>query len=80
MSLIGGKYPHPQTVIPGGISATIDLSDMNEIHLRIVKFFDYGQKVVGVYNDLDRLLLRGQPPIPRDWPPAGQPDRDRSVG
>jgi hypothetical protein len=50
--VIGGKYPHPQTVVPGGISATIDLSDMNEIHLRIVKFFDYGQKVVGVYNDL----------------------------
>src|SRR3954466_269239 len=50
--LIGGKYPHPQTVVPGGISATIDVSDMNEIHLRIVKFFDYGQKVVGVYNDL----------------------------
>jgi hydrogenase large subunit len=50
--LIGGKYPHPQTVVPGGISATIDLSDMNEIHLRIVKFFDYGQKVVAVYNDL----------------------------
>src|SRR5829696_8022676 len=50
--LIGGKYPHPQTVVPGGISATIDTADMNEIHLRIVKFFDYGQKVVGVYNDL----------------------------
>jgi hydrogenase large subunit len=50
--LIGGKYPHPQTVVPGGISATVDFSDMNEIHLRIVKFFDYGQKVVAFWNDL----------------------------
>jgi hydrogenase large subunit len=50
--LIGGKYPHPQTIVPGGISATIDISDMNEIHLRIVKFFDYGQKVVAIWNDL----------------------------
>ena len=50
--LIGGKYPHPQTVVPGGISATIDMSDMNEIHLRIVKFFDYGRKVVAIWNDL----------------------------
>jgi hydrogenase large subunit len=24
--LIGGKYPHPQTIVPGGISATIDVS------------------------------------------------------
>src|SRR5215208_2663144 len=31
--LIGGKYPHPQTIVPGGISATIDVSDMNEIQL-----------------------------------------------
>jgi hydrogenase large subunit len=50
--LIGGKYPHPQTIVPGGISATIDTSDMNEIHLRIVKFFDYGQKVAAIWNDL----------------------------
>src|SRR5215213_6771053 len=26
--LIGGKYPHPQTVVPGGISATIDITDL----------------------------------------------------
>ncbi len=50
--LIGGKYPHPQTIVPGGISATIDISDLNEVHLRIVKFFDYGQKVVAIWNDL----------------------------
>lgn len=50
--LIGGKYPHPQTVVPGGISATIDASDMNEIHLRIVKFLSYGQKVVAIYDDI----------------------------
>jgi hydrogenase large subunit len=24
--LIGGKYPNPQTVVPGGISATVDFS------------------------------------------------------
>ncbi len=29
--LIGGKYPHPQTVVPGGVSTTIDASDLNEI-------------------------------------------------
>ena len=50
--LIGGKYPHPQTIVPGGISATIDVSDLNEMHLRIVKFFDYGRKVVAIWDDL----------------------------
>ena len=50
--LIGGKYPHPQTIVPGGISATIDISDLNEMLLRLVKFFDYGQKVVAIWNDI----------------------------
>ena len=59
--LIGGKYPHPQTVVPGGVSATIDVSDMNEIMLRIVKFFDYGQKVVAIWNDLVDFFYEANP-------------------
>ncbi len=50
--LIGGKFPHPQTVVPGGVSTTIDTSDLNEMMLRIVKYFDYGRKVVAIWNDL----------------------------
>jgi hydrogenase large subunit len=59
--LIGGKYPHPQTIVPGGISATIDLSDLNEIHLRIVKFFDYGRKVVAIWDDLVEFFYEANP-------------------
>jgi hydrogenase large subunit len=50
--LIGGKFPHPQTVVPGGVSTHIDSSDLNEIMLRIVKYFDYGRRVVAIWNDL----------------------------
>src|SRR5215208_691233 len=59
--LIGGKYPHPQTIVPGGISATIDTSDMNEIQLRIGKFFDYGRKVVAIYDDLTEFFSEANP-------------------
>ena len=59
--LIGGKYPHPQTVVPGGVSATVDISDMNEMHLRIVKFFDYGRKVVAIWNDLVEFFYEANP-------------------
>ena len=59
--LIGGKYPHPQTIVPGGISATIDVSDLNEIQLRIVKFFDYGQKCVAIWNDLCDFFYEANP-------------------
>jgi hydrogenase large subunit len=50
--LIGGKYPHPQTVVPGGVSTTIDTSDLNEIMLRVAKYFDYGRKTVAIWNDI----------------------------
>ncbi|HEV2058350.1 MAG TPA: nickel-dependent hydrogenase large subunit [Solirubrobacteraceae bacterium] len=50
--LIGGKFPHPQTVVPGGVSTTIDPSDLNEIMLRVVKYFDYGRKTAAIWDDL----------------------------
>lgn len=59
--LIGGKYPHPQTVVPGGVSATIDFSDLNEIHLRIAKFFDYGRKVIAIWDDLVEFFYEANP-------------------
>jgi hydrogenase large subunit len=42
--VIGGKYPHPQSVVPGGISVTVSITTLNEVYSRLVKFFDYGQK------------------------------------
>lgn len=50
--VIGGKYPHPQTMVPGGISSTIDTSDLNVMFLRIAKLPDYAQQVVAIWNDV----------------------------
>lgn len=49
---IGGKYPHPETVIPGGMTTTITLTAMNEYYVRLSQFFDYGQKVVAIWDDI----------------------------
>jgi hydrogenase large subunit len=59
--LIGGKYPHPETMVPCGISATIDTSDLNLMHLRIVKFPDYAQRVVAIWNDIVDFFLEADP-------------------
>jgi hydrogenase large subunit len=59
--LIGGKYPHPQTVVPGGVSTTIDASDLNEIMLRVVKYFDYGRKTVAIWDDLAAFFYEINP-------------------
>ncbi|MFP5326103.1 MAG: nickel-dependent hydrogenase large subunit, partial [Acidimicrobiia bacterium] len=59
--LIGGKYPHPQTIVPGGISATVSLSTLNEIYLRIQQFFDYSKRVAGIYDDICDFFYDADP-------------------
>ncbi len=59
--LIGGKFPHPQTVVPGGVSTTIDASDLNEISLRVTKYFDYGRKTVAIWDDLAEFFYEVNP-------------------
>lgn len=59
--LIGGKYPHPQSVIPGGVSVTVTTTTINEVYLRLQKFFDYSQKVAGIWNDVFDFFLEYNP-------------------
>jgi hydrogenase large subunit len=41
-AILYGKYPHPQTVVPGGLSTTVSLQVLNETQLRIIRTLDYG--------------------------------------
>lgn len=63
--LIGGKYPHPQSVVPGGVAATINISVMNELYMRLQKFFDYSRKVVGIWDDVFDFFLAADPAYER---------------
>ncbi len=55
--VMGGKYPHPQTIVPGGISATVDASDLSLALLRVTKFLDYSRKVVAIWDDIADFFL-----------------------
>jgi hydrogenase large subunit len=50
--LLGGKYPHPETIIPGGVTTTLTTTTFNEFYLRIQQFFDYAKKCVGIWDDI----------------------------
>ena len=78
--LIGGKYPHPQTIVPGGISSTIDATDQNLTLLRVTKFFDYSRRVAAVWDDLADFFYTADPRFadvgagPRNFLDLGQWD------
>lgn len=50
--LLCGKYPHPQTIVPGGMSTTVTFTTMNEVFQRLRRFFDYAKKAVGIWEDI----------------------------
>lgn len=59
--VVGGKYPHPQTIVPGGISSTVDASDLNLSLLRVTKFLDFSRKVAAIWDDLADFLYEADP-------------------
>ena len=60
-SLLYGKYPHPQTVVPGGLSTTVSLSALNETQNRIVRTIDFAKKGVFIWEDLTEFFYAADP-------------------
>src|ERR687888_955791 len=60
-AVLFGKYPHPQTVVPGGLSTTVTLQELNETHNRIIRVMDYGKRGVFFWNDLTDFFYEADP-------------------
>src|SRR5215211_9182298 len=56
-SLLHGKYPHPQTIVPGGVTTTVTLETLNEYHAKLGRIFDYAQRMIGVWDDLAEFFF-----------------------
>jgi hydrogenase large subunit len=54
--LFHGKYPHPQTIVPGGVTSTVTLQTLNEYHSRLGQIFDYAQKMVAIWDDIPEFF------------------------
>jgi hydrogenase large subunit len=59
--LICGKYPHPQTIVPGGMSSTITRTVMNEMLVRLSQFFDYSKKLAAIWDDITTFFYAVNP-------------------
>ncbi|WP_034272079.1 nickel-dependent hydrogenase large subunit [Haloechinothrix halophila] len=55
-AVLAGKYPHPQTVVPGGVSSTVTMQTLNEYHSKLGRLFDYAQRMLGVWNDIPEFF------------------------
>ena len=59
--LVWGKYPHPQTIVPGGISTTVTAQTLNEYQTRLFYFLDYAKKMIAIWDDVFDFLYDVEP-------------------
>ncbi|MFB6168098.1 MAG: nickel-dependent hydrogenase large subunit [Haloferacaceae archaeon] len=57
-SLMLGKYPHPSTIAPGGVTTTLSRTSFQQFYSRLDDFFDYSKRVAFIWDDLLDFFLR----------------------
>ncbi len=59
--LMYGKYPHPSTLVPGGVSTTITTSSFNEYYSQLGKIIDFAKVLPRIWDDLMDFFLEANP-------------------
>ncbi|MGH9124147.1 MAG: nickel-dependent hydrogenase large subunit [Acidimicrobiales bacterium] len=59
--LMYGKYPHPSTLVPGGVSTTVSTSTFNEFYTQLGKIFDFCKVIARIWDDLMDFFLESNP-------------------
>ena len=60
-ALIWGKYPHPQTIVPGGISTTVTTQTLNEYQIRLFQLLDHSKRMALIWDDISEFLYAAKP-------------------
>lgn len=60
-ALVWGKYPHPQTIVPGGISTTITIQVFNEYQIRLFELLDHAKRMALIWDDISEFLYAANP-------------------
>ncbi len=55
--LMYGKFPHPSTLVPGGVSTTLSTSSFNEYYTQMGKIIDFAKVMPRIWDDLCDFFL-----------------------
>src|SRR3989304_4331214 len=59
--LVWGKYPHPQTIVPGGISTTITTQTLNEYQIRLFGLPHHSKRMALIWDHISEFLYAANP-------------------
>ncbi|MCA1697350.1 MAG: nickel-dependent hydrogenase large subunit, partial [Actinobacteria bacterium] len=55
------KYPHPETIVPGGVSHNVTISSFNIFLNRLMKMFDVAKKSIAIWEDITAFFYDANP-------------------
>ncbi|MDQ6801409.1 MAG: nickel-dependent hydrogenase large subunit [Acidobacteriota bacterium] len=55
------KYPHPETIVPGGVSHNVTISSFNIFLNRLMKMFDVAKKSIAIWEDITTFFYDANP-------------------
>ena len=59
--LMYGKFPHPSTIVPGGMSTTVTTSTFNEYYGQLGMILDWCKVICRIWDDLVDFFLEANP-------------------
>jgi len=60
-SLLGGKYPHSESIIPGGVSINVDTEKLTQFKNILRPFSAYSQKTAAIWDDIFNFMIDANP-------------------
>lgn len=60
-SLLGGKYPHSETIVPGGVTLTVDANLLQQFRQCLHIFAEFSRRAASIWDDVFDFLLAANP-------------------
>ena len=55
------KYPHPETIVPGGVSHNVTVQSFNVFRNRLMRMFDFAKKAIGIWEEITAFFYEANP-------------------
>lgn len=60
-AVLGGKYPHSESIIPGGVSLSLGAEQLDGFAEKIAPFNDYAKRCAAIWDEIFDFLLEQNP-------------------
>ena len=60
-TLLGGKYPHSESIIPGGVTINVDAAKLQQFAALLQPFTAYSQKAAAIWDEVFDFMLDANP-------------------